>query len=575
MMSENSQQQQDIIDAPLTSMSIIACAGSGKTHTAVRRLAEMRRQLGEHRGRVALLSFSNVAVDTFTKGYRELYAGTSVSSASNRVEIDTLDSFIIRNVIHPHAHRTMQSNKAPYLVTGGEQFLNGFTFWNGKFPVCISHMHVGISNNIENFYYSQNEKIVQLDRDYSLKLVQRLGCTGAYTHNLGRYWCYRTLRDQPGVLRALVTRYPYILIDEAQDIGTMHQSIIELLMTAGVRVSLIGDPNQGIYEFAGADGKFLSEFGNRQNVVYYPMTRNYRSVPLIMDVANRISARNDEAHRNAPDSPHGAFYIPYKTADREKMIESFRTAVIAAGLSIENSAVLCRGRELADKLAGRTAPDGQGLIKSFALASLNRDKHQDYLGAFKLVTKCIVGLLAEPPSDLVTMIIQPNRYPEIRQISRLIWGFTRDANIGLPSSNLRADKEWHPLLLARVKVLLITLDQKYGLKSAENLGNKLSKKGLTDAPLIDPNDLVTGQGARLRVDTVHQVKGESLDGVLYITTKEHITALLAGVNSELGRIGYVAITRARNLLWVGVPESSLKEFKPALEAHGFQLVGST
>lgn len=575
MMTENSPQQQDIIDAPLTSMSIIACAGSGKTRTAVRRLVEVRRQLGEHRGRVALLSFSNVAVDTFIKGYRELCAGASVSSASNRIEIDTLDGFITRNVIQPHAHRTMQSNKAPYLVTGGEHFLNGFTFWNEKFPVCITHMNVGISNDIERFYYSQNEKIIQLDNDYSLKLVQRLGCTGAYTHNLGRYWCYKTLKDQPGVLRALVRRYPHILIDEAQDIGTMHQAIIELLMTAGVHVSLIGDPNQGIYEFAGADGKFLAEFGCRKNVVHYPMTRNYRSVPLITEIANRISGRNDDAYRHAPDSLHGAFYIPYKAANREKMIESFRTAVVAAGLSVENSAVLCRGRDLADKLAGRATPDGQGLIKIFALASLNRDKHQDYLGAFKLVAKCLVGLLAEPPSDLVTKIIHPNRYPEIRPISRLVWSFTRDVNIGLPSSNLRADNEWQPLLLVRVKALLITLNQRFGLKPTENLGNKLSKKGLTDSPLFDPNDLAANRHDHLRVDTVHQVKGESLDGVLYLATKEHINAMLAGVNSELGRIGYVAITRARNLLWIGVPENSLKEFKPALEACGFKLVNLT
>lgn len=75
---------------------------------------------------------------------------------------------------------------------------------------------------------------------------------------------------------------------------------------------------------------------------------------------------------------------------------------------------------------------------------------------------------------------------------------------------------------------------------------------------------------RIRVDTVHQVKGESLDAVLYITTKEHAAALLAGVNSEVGRIGYVAVTRARNLLWVAIPANSLAELKPALLARGFQ-----
>ncbi|MNV83491.1 hypothetical protein D3C71_1773010 [compost metagenome] len=75
------------------------------------------------------------------------------------------------------------------------------------------------------------------------------------------------------------------------------------------------------------------------------------------------------------------------------------------------------------------------------------------------------------------------------------------------------------------------------------------------------------------MDTVHQVKGESLDAVLYLASKEHVAALLAGVDSEVGRIGYVAITRARNLLWLGVPASALAELRPALIAGGFQEAG--
>lgn len=69
-MTQPSDEQLQIINAPLSPLSVIACAGSGKTFTAVRRLAHMRQQLGEHRGRIALLSFSNVAVDTFRQEYK-------------------------------------------------------------------------------------------------------------------------------------------------------------------------------------------------------------------------------------------------------------------------------------------------------------------------------------------------------------------------------------------------------------------------------------------------------------------------------------------------------------------------
>lgn len=74
----------------------------------------------------------------------------------------------------------------------------------------------------------------------------------------------------------------------------------------------------------------------------------------------------------------------------------------------------------------------------------------------------------------------------------------------------------------------------------------------------------------MRVDTVHQAKGESLDEVLCLANREHVNALLAGVDTEVGRIGYAAVTCARNVLWIGVPANALEELRPALLACGFQ-----
>ncbi|MDT0216554.1 TerB family tellurite resistance protein [Alcaligenes sp. AB3] len=111
------------------------------------------------------------------------------------------------------------------------------------------------------------------------------------------------------------------------------------------------------------------------------------------------------------------------------------------------------------------------------------------------------------------------------------------------------------------------------IKIVDNIGMKLAKTKLPNAPLAAAADLSASNDARIRVDTVHQVKGESLDAVLYIATKEHVTAMLDGVTSEVGRIGYVAVTRARDLLWLGVPANSLSELRPKLVASGFQEIG--
>lgn len=63
--------------------------------------------------------------------------------------------------------------------------------------------------------------------------------------------------------------------------------------------------------------------------------------------------------------------------------------------------------------------------------------------------------------------------------------------------------------------------------------------------------------------------------MLYLAAKkEHASALLAGVDTEVGRIGYVAVTRARNLIWLGIPANSLEELRPVLISRGFQEVGA-
>lgn len=573
-MNQPSKEQLQVIHAPLAPISVVACAGSGKTFTAVHRLVKMRQMLGAHRSRVALLSFSNVAVDSFRQEYQNLVRDTGAGVAHDRVLIDTLDGYITSNVLRPHAYRTMGAQQAAFLVTGGEAFLAGFRFKTDSYPREIQTMQVGIDNDGYYFCYSNNDRIQRLNIEYATTLVNRLGRVGAYTHNLGRYWCYRTLLEQPNILRALARRYSHILIDEAQDIGTVHQAIIELLIRSGCQVSLIGDPNQGIYEFAGANGAFLKQYCQREDVNYLGLTKNFRSVPDVLDLANRLSTRADTADRGTPHTAQGIFFVPYRNSERKNLITAFQESTLAADLELGQSAVLCRGRQTADNLAGKVGATGQGIVKLLAQAAILRDQRQDFPDAFKLVAIGIVGLLADPPKGLVARITQATRYPDDRALRRLIWAYTRNRDSGLPAATLIGDSQWHSLLLDRTRSLLEIIAHEFGLESVNKLPTRLSRRGLPNTPLIDDVDLAVNEVHPIRVDTVHQAKGESLDAVLYIANREQVNALLAGVNTEVGRIGYVALTRARNLFWLGVPKSSLVELRPMLLEHRFQELGA-
>jgi hypothetical protein len=185
-------------------------------------------------------------------------------------------------------------------------------------------------------------------------------------------------------------------------------------------------------------------------------------------------------------------------------------------------------------------------------------------------------LLDTPPHGLVSFVVHPetspSTFPNARALRREIWAFTRDPKAGLPSASLIADTEWHPQLLVNIKILLNKLQTEFGLTAAANIGLKLKKTGLPNVALSSAKDLAYDEAHSLRVDTVHQAKGESLDAVLYMTLKDHAEELLAGVSTEVGRIGYVASTRARDLLWVAVPNSALKDLRPLFLAKGFQEV---
>ncbi|HYD95253.1 MAG TPA: ATP-dependent helicase [Noviherbaspirillum sp.] len=571
---ELSPEQQAVVDAPLVPLAVIACAGSGKTATAIHRLIAVRKLLGPARSRVALLSFSNVAVDTFRNGYQALAHFLPQGMGRTRVDIDTLDGFITAHILRPHAHRTMGAGQSAYLVTGNEDFLANYTIRTANYPIPVTQIRAGFTEGHLSFYYDYFGQRVRLDQNLAVQVINRLGRIGAYTHDLGRYWCYRTLHDQPYILQALARCYSQVIVDESQDIGSLHQAILEMLAAAGVQISLIGDPCQSIYEFAGADGEFLRNYRDRPSVLAFSLTRNFRSLPSILVPANHISDRNDEAHRAAAAEPNGAYFIGYSEAELPQLLDAFHAEVGNVGLTANKCAILCRANALAARLAGVHEPGGRGVVKIFAEAALLRDRQRDFMSAYKNVVRAIVTLLDSPPHDLMAKLSNRALQPEIRKMKHILWGFTRNPEVGLPHSHLPADGQWHEHLLERVRGVLERIEQDFGLAPVENLGRKLARNALGREPLDAGADLAADRGPRIRVQTVHQVKGESIDAVLYVATRQHVEALLQGVDTELGRIGYVAVTRARNLLWLGVPSAALGALRPALLAAGFREAGT-
>ncbi|MDT1063428.1 ATP-dependent helicase [Paracoccus sp. CPCC 101403] len=573
-MIELSPQQREIVEAPLKPMAVSACAGSGKTATAVQRLAAIRERLDDRHGHIALLSFSNVAVDTFNRDYNALLAEPG-SGRIGGVEIATVDAFITSTIVRPHGHLVMGCARTPFLVHGSEPFLANFTVWDGNRPHPTTALRLELVKGV-GLQFEVGRARTVIDQKAAADAIRKLAKVGAYSHALGSFWALRVLRTQPLILRALARRFPHILVDEAQDIGTFHQFILLALRGAGVQVSLIGDVNQGIYEFSGATGEFLDQYAKRDDVDGRMLSTNYRSVPSIVTIANQLSGRNDMAARTAPATLSGAYYFAYKKDEKDNALKSFAALLGQAGIAVNDAVVLCRSAEWADDWAGGEEEQGRGVLRHFVDAAIQRDKFGRFDEAFKHCCAGVVGLLDDGHGALLSEVARHGTDEQSSQaLRRVLWTFVKDPANGLPSASLVADTAWQPALLARAEILLAALSAEHGLKAGDTWKAKLAKRNILNQPLMRPADLGIENVPRFRVSTVHKVKGESIRGVLYICNRSHLDELLGGTATEVGKIGYVALTRARDLFVLGVPANYLKEFAPKLDALGFAKAGGT
>lgn len=563
-------EQQSIIDADLVDQRVIACAGSGKTATAVRRLFEIRRKIGAARGYVALLSYSNIAVETFRKEYRTLAA--KMPETSNRILISTVDSFVTSQIVLPHASKFMGCDRQPFLVHGGEPFLKAFKVFNGTHNIDIEKLRVSIDDNSKFVFtdasLSGARSVIQSED--AIKAINKLAKTGAYTHDLGRYWAFTTILQMERLLEILVCRYPYILVDEAQDVGKLHGILLSMLKQAGSKLSLIGDPNQSIYEFADADGSFLRDFELGRGGKEFPITENRRSVSTIVTLANRLSSTLSTAVREAPTRKHGAYLIRYKRDELKQLLTTFSGILVTHGYSEVDATVLCRGTPLKQELTGGANEIGQGATEKFACGAICRDRRGDIAIAFEFTLDGIFKILDNVPGTLKRDILNSSKEPIPRTMRSLIWSFLKNSTSGLPTSNLNASSEWLPRLKKHLPVLLSDIEKNCKISALKSWKHNVTAAKLSEGPLWN-GDLLDEKSLKFPIKTVHGAKGESIDAVLYVAKTKDISYLLNGPSTEEGRIGYVALTRARDLFLMAIPDKTTKPTISALLEKGFNL----
>src|SRR4030095_3331937 len=103
------------------------------------------------------------------------------------------------------------------------------------------------------------------------------------------------LRERPDALAELQERFQYILIDEYQDTNHAQYVIAHLLAMKHRNMCVVGDPDQSIYAWRGADIRNILEFErDYPDALVVKLEQNYRSTQNILDVASSVISRNSQ-----------------------------------------------------------------------------------------------------------------------------------------------------------------------------------------------------------------------------------------------------------------------------------------
>lgn len=565
-------EQQTIIDAPLKSLAVVACPGSGKTATAVRRVAEIRRQLeiAGARGHVALLSFSNIAVDTFRNEYRQL-RGRDVES--DQVVIQTVDSFLTTFILRPHGYRAMKCSRTPYLVLGSEPFLSSFRFGDSKNPIGLDELAFDLEDGTvvahRTFKGGGSQRLdAPLTRIAKQKVVD-LAKKGAYTHRTGRVWALVLLKNEPRITKALACRFPHILVDEAQDIGPFEGALLDRLSAAGSTISLVGDFHQSIYSFNFANGEYLRKFSSRADVLRLPLTQNRRSVEHIVKAANLLAGTDSTHFRTPPARLTGAYFWRYDLKALPEYMSSWVATLNAAGYAIDEAAILCRGSSLLAKLSTETSQIGRSAAKHFAAAAIEREQAVDISKVFEHCAKGVMAIVSSLPDSFISDVKSMRGGTDMKALRRLMWPLIRTPATGIPRATLAARTSWLAGLKKNLSDWLTLVEQETTFKRELTWSNRVTAADLPKKGPLIAVDIGQHDWSALRCGTVHSAKGEGIPAVMYLTNKGDLDALVAGTNDEEGRIGFVAVTRGRDLLVVAIPSETSDKVITKLKACGF------
>lgn len=563
-----------------------ACPGSGKTTTIAKKIIELEhlKEIGGHSG-VACLSFTNSAKDEINEAYKKL-SGKSLQFPNH---VSTIDSFINKFITLPFYNllnrdfnrpkildhtsilddmwRTTYIDKKGKTQDGLISPLNNPEY-KAKNNKSIFHLYLPSEIRIEpNGTFSINgnqpsaDKVDRTNFDKYCQLIKYKQFTkGLISTNDSAYIALYLLRNNPKISEWLSLRFPFIIIDEAQDNSIMQHAIFEELINQGLKnIELIGDPYQSLYEWRDAKpSEFLRKYDEDETWQSFDLTDNRRSPQNIVDIFSQVRRQNDSKINSVGCQELEESIIIYKYSANNHQLIIKHYDNICAKKNYVNSCIVVRGNSLKDALLGNKAeqrPWRIELPKNIIYAK-NLYLSGDIKNAIKEIRTICIRLIYSGIND----------YHKLKEIER---EKSTDPTFNslmitildeIPEFTMTI-RDWTSKTQIYIKEKL-DLDYDVDFKLRSRKSAYLEKKTLDEN--VEEYFRKSYSSFNIPITTIHQVKGQTLDSILVFFDKTKRRDIMNFENisndenvfpNEIKRLIYVALSRPKYLLAMAFPES--------------------
>ncbi|WP_078381366.1 ATP-dependent helicase [Sutcliffiella halmapala] len=592
------------IEGPLL---VLAGAGSGKTRVLTTRVAYMVHEQRIDPRSIMLITFTAKAANEM-KERLQLYEEQHSRVFSSLVT-GTFHSIYYKILAHHHSSRWNGNNllkwdwqKEQFLKQAGrkigldekdfpfDQAIQQIGYWknNMQTPKMVIP-----SNKLEEQFHS-------LYQDYEDWKKEKQ----VFDFDDMLIGCYELLLENPTLLGKYQERFQYFLIDEFQDINKVQYETIKLLARDG-NVCAVGDDDQSIYAFRGSNPNFILNYHlDFPETKVVTLAQNYRSCHSIVAASNMVIQKNMSRKQKKMVAQYDnqawpVLFFPYDEEEEATIIVQDMKEQIENGTPPKDFAILYRTHSAARAVFERLSQSGL----PFTL-------DQDYESFYKRrIVKGILGFLrlSKDPNDVQALSdilpalflkqssLQDAKATSILEDCSLVKALSKLSN--LQPFQLKKIKRIIPLFstlkTVTPAVALEMIDKDMGfddyIKKRGNEGNALEKGSddirdlkvvakkfnSTSSFLEHVDDMIakTEEMKKLskkytnaiQLSTIHRSKGLEYTQVYLLSAVDgslpHDFSLEAFRNGEQNaleeerRLLYVAMTRAKESLYVSIPEN--------------------